>query len=77
MTALMIVGLLAVLLVLAGAAMGASYQNKVNEGQRRRTADHRREMYDIRRSLETRAAIEFEWPNRRMVLPVSVLADDD
>jgi len=77
MTALIIVGLFALLLLLAGAALGASWQNKLNEGQRRRTASHRREMHTIRQSLENRATtIEFEWPDRRMVLPVAVHAND-
>ena len=77
MSALVIVALFSILLVLFGAVIGAEFQDKLHEGQRRRLADQRREVNARWRALRSRgAAFELALPGHQMVMPVAFDVED-
>ena len=76
MTPIMIVALFGVLLVLFGAAIGAEFQDRMHEGQRRRMAVQRREINARWRALRARgAAADLVLPFHQMILPVALEED--
>jgi hypothetical protein len=77
MTSLVIVALFGVLLVLFGAVLGAEFQDRVHEGQRRRMAHRQREVNARWRAMQGRgAAVELTWPSRQLVIPIAFEAED-
>jgi cell division protein FtsL len=77
MTALVIVALFGVLLVLFGAVIGAEFQDRMHEGQRRRLALQRREVNARWRALQHRgAAFELAVPGHNVIVPIAFDAED-
>jgi hypothetical protein len=77
MTALVIVAMFCVLLVLFGAVVGAEFQDRVHEGQRRRMADRQRQVNARWRALQGRgAAFEMAMPNHHIVIPIAFDVED-
>lgn len=77
MSAIAFLAMVAVLLVLFGAVLGAELQDKLHEGQRRRMAQRQREINARWRALESRgSAVELTWPGRHAVLPVAFAHDE-
>jgi len=77
MTALVIVALFGVLLLLIGAVIGAEFQDRMHEGQRRRLAVQRREVNARWRALRNKgAAFELAVPGHHVIMPVAFDVED-
>lgn len=77
MSTFMIIGIVGALLMLAGAIIGATFQDRVYEGQRRRLAAQRREINARLRTLQHGSPVfELATPGRRVILPFAFDTDD-
>lgn len=77
MAALVMVVTLGTLLVLFGVAIGAGWQDKINEGYRRRAAIQRREINARWRALQGRnSALELALLGHQVVMPIALERDD-
>ncbi|HEY0638113.1 MAG TPA: hypothetical protein VGD67_10735 [Pseudonocardiaceae bacterium] len=76
MTALVLAGLMALLLVLFGAVIGAEIQDKLHEGQRRRQARRIRQVNQRWRALDDDDAALRLMATRHLVVRGAHEADD-
>ena len=77
MAALVVVTLCGVLLVLIGALIGAEFQDRIGEGQRRRAAHQRRELNAHWRALQGRnSALELALLGHQVVTPIALDSED-
>jgi|GEM_PF-6625903 len=78
MTALVIFATYSTLLVLVGVAMGAGWQDRLNEGNRRRAAIQRRDLNARWRALQGRnSTLELALLGHQVVMPIALEDDSD
>lgn len=77
MTPLVLVTMFGVVLMLIGVAIGADVQDRLHEGQRRASADRRREVDARWRALQgSGSAVALAMPTHEAIAPVACHADD-